>query len=37
MRRCGSKARDEDLDESVFTGQFHCVYRNIKNTYRCAH
>ena len=26
MRRCGSEERDEDLDESVFTGQFHSVY-----------
>ena len=26
MRRCGSEVQDEDLDESVFTGQFHCVY-----------
>jgi hypothetical protein len=26
MRRCGSEAQDKDLDESVFTGQFHCVY-----------
>ena len=25
MRRCGSEARDEDLDESVFTGQYMCV------------
>ena len=25
MRRCGSEARDEDLDESVFTGQYTCV------------
>ena len=28
MRRCGSEERNEDLDESVFTGQFHCVYNN---------
>ena len=25
MRRCGSEECDGDLDESVFTGQFHCV------------
>ena len=33
MRRCGSEEQDKDLDESVFTGQSHCVYNNNNYTF----